>query len=352
LISADDSKALAGPMTPYERFHHRMKGEPVDRVPNFDIMMVFAAHYVRRPLSSYYLDHHVLCEANLAVQEVFDLDVVQAISDPFREASDFGAKILFPYDGLPICERRPLEQPEALGDLRPPDPWGGGRMTDRLQAVRRFRRLVGEKVPIMGWVEGAMAEAADLRGILDLMTDLYDRPEWVHQLLEVCTRVAIDFARAQVECGADIVGVGDAIASQIGPAAYREFGLPYEQRLFAAIREGGGIGRLHICGDTTQLVNDMAESGAQIIDLDWMVDMARAAAVIGDRAVLCGNFDPVAVMYRGNPAQVKRATLECLRKGGSRCISGAGCEIPDGTPVDNLLAQAEALDQAGGKPPA
>jgi len=334
-------------MTPYERFKARLKGEPVDRVPNFDIMMTFAAHYVGRPLCEYYQDYRVLCEANRVVQEVFDLDIVQAISDPYRETADFGAKIVFPDDDLPICTRRLLEDPAAIKDLHRPDPRGGGRMTDRLYAVQRFRREMGGQVPIMGWVEGALAEAADLRGVLHIMTDLYDRPDWVHELLEICTDVAIRFAVAQVEAGADIIGLGDAIASQIGPDLYREFALPYEQRIFAAIREAGAIGRLHICGNTTPLLNDMARAGAEIIDLDWMVGLADAARIIGDRAALCGNFDPVAIMLQGRPQQVIQATLDCVRQGGPRSISAAGCEIPDKTPSDNLLAQAEALERTG-----
>jgi uroporphyrinogen-III decarboxylase len=55
--------------------------------------MIFAAHYVGEPLSRYYQDYRVLCEANLATQHAFGLDIVQSISDPFREAADFGANI-------------------------------------------------------------------------------------------------------------------------------------------------------------------------------------------------------------------------------------------------------------------
>ena len=96
-------------------------------------------------------------------------------------------------------------------------------MSDRLEAVRLLRAKVGGQVPVMGWVEGALAEAAVLRGDSALMLDLYDRPEWVHDLLETCAEVAIAFARAQVKAGADIVGMGDAIASQISPPMYQEF---------------------------------------------------------------------------------------------------------------------------------
>ena len=126
-------------------------------------------------------------------------------------------------------------------------------MSDRLEAIRHFRRQAGGRVPIMGWVEGALAEAADLRGVGTLLTDLYDRPEWVHDLLELCTEVAIAFARAQIAAGADIIGLGDAIASQVSPKVYRQFALPYEQRIFAAVHDASGgrvLARLHICGNT------------------------------------------------------------------------------------------------------
>ncbi len=330
-------------MNSYERFTARRRGETVDRPPNFDIMMTFAAHYIGQPLSRYYQDYRVLCEANFAVQRDFALDIVQAISDPYREAADFGAVIEFPEDGLPVSKAPLIAKPTDLSKLKMPDPCTGRRMSDRLEAIRLFRERVGGEIPIMGWVEGALAEAADLRGVSTLMLDLHDRAAWVHELLEICTAVGVAFARAQIEAGADIIGLGDAIASQVSPKMYRKFALPYEQRVFAAVREMGAIPRLHICGNTTRLLDDMARSAAEIVDIDWMVDFRTAAAKMGNSAVVCGNFDPVAVMLQGTPEQVYRATLDCLAQGGARCISAAGCEIPDGTPRENLLAQAEAL---------
>jgi MtaA/CmuA family methyltransferase len=335
-------------MNSHERVVRRLRGETVDRPPNFDIMMTFAAHYVGQPLSRYYLDYRVLCEANLAVQQDFSLDIVQAISDPYREAVDFGLEVEFPEDNLPMRRAPLLAEPADLGKLKPPDPSTGRRMSDRLAAVRYLQEQVGGEVPVMGWVEGALAEAADLRGDTALMLDLYDRPEWLHGLLEICTEVAIAFTRAQIEAGADIIGLGDAIASQISLKMYQEFALPYEQRIFAAVHEMGALARLHICGDTTHLLPLMAQSGADIIDLDWMVDIRLAAETLGDYPVICGNFDPVAIMLQGTPEQVREATLYCLRWGGKRMISGAGCEIPDGTLHENLLAQTRALQEFGG----
>ena len=332
-------------MNAYERVMSRLRGEPVDRAPNFDIVMTFAAHYIGQPLSRYYQDYRVLGDANLAVQEAFSLDVVQTISDPFREAADFGAQIVFPVDGLPICVQPLLADPSDLHRLKVVDPHAGRRMSDRILAARYLRERVGGETPVMGWVEGALAEAADLRGVGALLLDLYDRPDWVRDLLETCVEVEIAFARAQIEAGADIIGLGDAIASQIAPDMYREFALPYEKRIFAAVHAMGAVARLHICGNTTRILGYMVESGADIIDIEWMVDLERAAHVFGDYPATCGNFDPVAVMLQAPPDQVREAVCKCLRLGGPRCFSAASCEIPAGTPHENLRAQAAALGE-------
>lgn len=330
-------------MNAYQRMERRLRGESVDRPPNFDIFMTFAARRTGRPLREYYLDHRVLVDANLRVIEDFQIDIAQAISDPYRECHDFGAVIDFPDDDLPLCRTPLLAELDDIGELPRPDPYTSKRMSDRLEAIRLFREKVGGEIPIMGWVEGALAEAGDLRGVSNLMIDLTDAPEQLEELLELCTEVEIAFARAQVDAGADIIGLGDAVASLVGPRLYRQFALPYEQRIFAAVHEMGAICRLHICGNTNRIVDAMIESGADIIDLDHMVDMAGAAARFGDRVAFCGNFDPVSVMLKGTPDQVFGATRHCMEIGGSRAFSGAGCEIPLYTPAENLHAQTRAL---------
>ena len=331
-------------MNSYQRFQSRLKGERVDRPPNFNIMMTFAAHFINQPLSKYYLDHNILCEANLAVQEAFDLDIVQAISDPYREAHDFGLQVEFPEDGLPLSKIPLIQEPGDLNHLIPPDPATGKRMSDRLEAIRKFREQVGGEIPIMGWVEGGMAEAVDLRGDTNILMDMYDRPEWMCELLEIIVEVEIAFALAQIEAGADIIGLGDAIASQVSPRMYEEFALPYEQRIFEAVHQAGGKARLHICGDTSNIVPLMVEFSADIIDLDWMVDIKSAADIYGEYPLICGNFDPVQVMLQGSPEDVYQAAQFCLQNGGARMISGAGCEIPARTPHENLHAQTKAIN--------
>jgi MtaA/CmuA family methyltransferase len=330
-------------MNAYERMQNRLNGQPVDRIPNFNIYMALAAHHIGAKLRDYYLDYRVLVQANLAMVSTFQADIVQAISDPYREACDLGLEVEFPLDGLPMRRQPLIQEPADLAKLKRVPPHAGRRMSDRLEAVGMLRAQVGGEVPVMGWVEGALAEANDLRGDTDLMVDLYDRPEWVLELLDFCVEQEIEFARAQVEAGADIIGLGDSMASQISPRMYARFALPYEQRIFAAVHEMGALARLHICGDTSRILPQMLASGADIIDIDWMVDINQAAEVFGSQAALCGNFDPVRVMLQGTAEETAAAARDCIRRGGPRYFSAAGCEVPDGTPPPNLRAHVSVL---------
>jgi MtaA/CmuA family methyltransferase len=334
-------------MNSYERVMNCLQGKPIDRVPNFDIIMGFGMRYIGKPLQAYFLDYRTLVEAHLRVAEAFDIDVVSIIADSYREAADLGAQVGFPEDDLPRPGRPLFADQQDFKGYRLPEPLIGTRMGDAVEGCRLFREKVGGEIPVMGWVEGALAQANILVGDQVLLYSLYDRPGWMHDLLEVCTQVEIAFAEAQVQAGADIIGLGDAIASLVSPKMYRQFALPYEQRIFRAVRELGAIGRLHICGNTTRILADMVESGADVIDLDWMVDLRQAAEVVGDRAALCGNFDPVAVMLQGRPEQVEAAVRYGLENGGRRYFSAAGCEIPEGTPHLNLQIQARVLKEHG-----
>ena len=118
-------------------------------------------------------------------------------------------------------------------------------------------------MPVTGWVEGAFALASVLRGDTNLLLDIHDRPGWLKELLDRLVEVGVAFARAQVAAGAHVIGLGDSMGSLVSPKQYRAFVLPYEQRVFAAVKEAGAIPRLHICGDTRHIVADMARSGAR-----------------------------------------------------------------------------------------
>ena len=100
---------------------------------------------------------------------------------------------------------------------------------------------------------------------------LVDDPSLAHAILEFLTEIVIDFSLAQLESGVAGIGAGDAATSLVSAAHYREFALPYEQRVVNAVHEAGGLVKLHICGTTTHLLNDMVQSGADLFNVDHLV---------------------------------------------------------------------------------
>lgn len=305
--------------------------------------MQFAARYIGKPFSAFCTDYRVMAEANLRCNEAFGIDLLNTMSDAYRETYDYGARITFPHDNLPICEAHLLEGPQDFAKLKPFDPWQSTRILDRIRAVEWYAREAGSTYPILGWVEGPIAEMADLRGLSETMVELYEEPEFVADVFAFCVEQAIRCALAQIDAGADIIGVGDAAASLLSPASYRELVLPHEQRLIAAIHAAGAKVKLHICGDISHLLADVGQTGADIIDLDWMVDIRAAAEAWPQQVVMNGNFDPVAVMLQGTPDEVKQAARRNLADGGDRICVSPGCEVPPGTPPANLHALHAAL---------
>ena len=180
--------------------------------------MTFAANFIDVPYKKYITDHKYLVEGNIACCEEFGIDMVSAISDPFRETHGFGANIIFPDDDVPKCNDFLLKEYSDIKKLKVNDPDNSERMYDRVQAIKLYKTKVGERFPILGWVEGALAEAADLRGMSMIMTDIHDSPDFVRELLEICTEQAILFSDKQIDAGADFIGIGDAAASLVGPA--------------------------------------------------------------------------------------------------------------------------------------
>lgn len=329
-------------MNSRERVLAFLKGEPVDRIPSMPVVMMFCADHIGVKYGRYVEDPAVLAEAQVRTAETYDLDVVSNMSDPAREAADCGAHVEF-YEDQPaaiIESDALLAEKSKLGRLAVPDPLGGGRMHKGVQAIELMKQRVGGDKLVMGWVEGPCAEGADLRGINTLMLDFYDDPPFVRDLFEFVVEMELRYARAQVDAGAEIIGIGDAAASLVGPSFYSDLIWEYEKRLVDGLHAMGAKVRLHICGNTKAIVDGMGRLGCEIVDLDYFtpVDVARQA--MGPDQILLGNIDPVRSLRNGTPDSVTTDIAGCHGQAGPRYIVGAGCEIPRDTPLENVRALA------------
>jgi MtaA/CmuA family methyltransferase len=230
-----------------------------------------------------------------------------------------------------------------LEKLPRPNPLEATRMRDRIDAVRTYHGQVGGEYSILGWVEGPAAEAADLRRFDNFFMDLVDDEGYVGALMDVCVEVALEFAKPLVEAGAETIGIGDAAASQISPDVYERLVLPREHRLVRGLKDMGAKVRMHICGNITHLLPGLASLNLDVIDVDHMVSLAKVREVLGPKVAVCANLDPVTDVYRGTPAAIRGKLERCYLEAGNPFIVNAGCEIPSGTPADNLKALCDPL---------
>jgi MtaA/CmuA family methyltransferase len=330
-------------MTSRERVLAHLAGQPVDHLPLMPITMMFACDQIGAKYRDYCTDYRVLVEGQTRTAEKFGFDYVNTMSDPAREAADCGATVEY-FEDQPVAiveEEALLADKTKLTTLKIPDPFGGGRMTNGIKALDLYKERVGKEKIIEGWVEGPIAEAADLRGINTVMTDFFDDPAFVRDLFEFVVEMELRFAREQIKAGADMIGVGDAAASLVGPQLYEEFVFPYEKKLVDGIHAAGGKVRLHICGNTRRILAGMGRLNCEIVDLDSLAPLNEARQQMGAGQVLLGNINPVSVMRNGNPETVTNAIAECHRHSGARYIVGAGCEVPRDTPTENLRALCE-----------
>jgi len=313
----------------------------VDRLPAHPLFMIYAADLVGASYADYVRDYRVLVEGQLALLDRFPMDVVSCCSDAWREAHDCGAELVYSDHEPPRARRPVLSDPADLASLRTPDPRGGGRMTDRLRAVESLSGQLRGEVCILGWVEGPAAESADLHGLNEFMLATLADPGFACALMDWVTELEIRFAVAQVEAGADIIGIGDAAASLVSPGFYETEVLPRELRIADAVHAAGAAVRLHICGSLHGKFAALAETRADLIDVDYPQSLGEVRAAVGPGVCLAGNLNPVEDILRGTPPGIRRGLARCHAEAGERYILAAGCEIPPGTPEENVHALFE-----------
>jgi MtaA/CmuA family methyltransferase len=311
--------------------------------PFHPILMHFAARYAGYTYGQFASDYEVLVESKLRCRDDFGMDAVGVISDPYRETAAFGARVTFPEEAVPRCMEILVRSLEDIARLKNPDVYMEERTVDRIRGAELLRKKVGNDVPVIGWIEGPLAESCDLAGVNEVLLKIFMEPDFVKRLMDKIMLTAKDFARAQVEAGCDIIGVGDAICSQIDVGSYREFVKEKHRELFEYIKSLGAKVKLHICGNITHLLEDIREVQPDIVDIDWMVGMDHALEKLGSGITRCGNLDPVSVIQDLSPEDIRSKTEHlCQSEEGHSFILSGGCEITVNTPVEHLKAMRSA----------
>ncbi len=330
-------------MNKQQHYQALLRGElNSERVFFRPILMHFAARFNNTTYGKFASDYKALVESNIRSMEYFDTDMVSLISDPYRETSAFGAPIEFIDEGVPRCLKLIVRTMEDVKNLHIPDVSRCERTLDRIKGASYFQKLLRGTVPVSGWIEGPLAEACDLAGVNEMLVNLMTDPDFSNLLMDKCMVTAKSFAKAQIESGCDLIGIGDAICSQIDQDSYNYYIKQRHSELIEYVHDCGAPVKLHICGDTTHLLGSFKDLNADIIDLDWQVDLDKATGILGKDIVIGGNINPVLVQDKSEE-EVYALSRNLVDKYKNRkYLLAAGCEISVLTPHQNLMAMRRA----------
>jgi uroporphyrinogen decarboxylase len=299
-------------------------------------------------LRDFYLDAEAMVRAQLRLHELVGQDIICVGSDNFYIAEAFGCETTRSDEELPSLVAPPLGAIEDVYRLEVPNPGTQGRMPLMLEAIALLRQAVGDEVAIRSPGTGPFALASYFVGTQQWLLDIglaeggFDagKEAAVHYALGLATQALIEFGKACFDAGADLIHCGDSLAScnVISPKTYKRYAWPYQKQVFDAWRAHGITGGLlHICGNSSKVLDLYRDTGANLIELDSAVDLADAWRHLEGAATIVGNVDTVTELLQATPEETEAAARRCIKEtGGRNFILGSGCITPRNTPVENV----------------
>ncbi len=324
-----------------ERFLNALYRRPVDRIPvaavatgiTVEMMTkrgIFwpAAHRDAAQLAGLAESIHLYTETE-CIKLPFDMAVeVEALGAPI----DYRTLDTLPTETRSICQR-----PDDL--CLPEDFFDRGRVPTVLHAVNTLRRRYDAEIAIVSSIVGPFSMAEKIFGFDNFLTWIIDHPEWVRAAMTTLTPLAIRYAQAQVEAGADAIIIGEAGCSGdlISHKTYRDLIAPYHTELCSAV---SAPTILHICGKSTRHTQFIGSTGTTAYNFDEGVDIATAHTHLDGKVALTGSVPTVKVLLNGTPDDVYRSAIECLDRGIHMLTPG--CAMAPHTPLENIAAMTHA----------
>ena len=337
--------------TGLERIEAAVNHEEPDRIPVFPLITYALARHVGYTVFEFSHDPRKLFKAISYGYEKFGYDGIIAYADVYLFAEAAGLKLEFPSDSVPNPSKSPINSIEDVEKLAVPDVYRDGRIPVLLEAIRLTSEKYGDKVAIYSGGQGPFSLAAEIRGLTNFLKDLYVNEELASKLVKYATEYMVELGKAQAEAGAHILHLGDSFAgpSIISPNRFAVWAAPNLKEVFQAWRSCGAITSLHICGDSSLIWPQIEETGTNIFEVDYLVNILEAKNFFNGKVCLMGNIDPARVLHRGAADNVIDEGRKCIMNAasGGGYILGSGCLIMPGFPPENISALVETAESYG-----
>lgn len=339
--NASPGREVSVALTEKERLLHALSGRKCDRPPVIcpGGMMTMASAEVMEKTGNSWPSAHIQPDkmAGLALA-MHDLTGLENLGVPFCmtvEAEAFGCQVDYgKINREPRIARSALEDTEGIASLRAIDPGRSGRMPVILDAIHLLREQ-SHDTPIIGNLVGPVSLAASIFDAMIFLRLLRKKPADVHRLLDFLAHNLIEFGRAQVRSGADIIAIADPTATGeiLGPSLFGEFAAPHIRNVADAFRREGIPVIIHICGNLKTVEKELSSLQADCLSVDSVVSIRKLRESLD--TVIMGNVSTF--LLEKGPADRIHQTARSLIADGVDILAPA-CGLSPGTSVAHIRA--------------
>jgi uroporphyrinogen decarboxylase len=219
-------------------------------------------------------------------------------------------------------------------------------------AVSSIRKALNGRVPLIGfsgspWTLATyMVEGKGGTDFLTIKKMAYARPDLLHHILETTAQTVIQYLNAQIAAGAQAVMIFDSWGGALSHNAYTEFSLNYMQKIVAGLikdNDGRKVPSIVFTKGGALWLEAQAEIGADVLGLDWTVDIGSARRRVGDKVALQGNLDPAVLLSTPEAIEKQVASVLASYGHGNGHVFNLGHGITQWTPPENAAAMLEAV---------
>lgn len=330
-------------MNGYERMKAAMRGEASDCRPVMLHNFMCSVKEAGITFDEFRQSPQKAAEIFIKSTEKYDLDAVLIDFDTATLAEACGCTVVDTPDKASVVVKGVLEDITEVTKLKPICLENSRRIQHWLETSRIVKEYFGkEKYIRCNCDQAPFSLASMLRGSQQLMMDLTDEDYEgdITTLLEYCLDVSSQFIKLAAQTGADAVSNGDSVAgpAMISPAMYQKFGFPYEKPLAELAHTCHVDYLLHICGDTTKILEMMPAIGVDAMELDYKTNMTKMHDTLSKSTTVSGVLDPSSVFLQGSVEKVRQETMKLLDiyKDSNRLIACSGCALGSETPEENM----------------
>jgi uroporphyrinogen decarboxylase len=278
----------------------------------------------------------------VAMSEKLLCDVVYAGSGYNNfHAQAFGGNIKYREMGAPDLEEHLVDTPEDIEKLDLSSLDNHDVINTVKEALRATKAKIGDEYVITMTAWGPFTLAARFVGEEAMMKATFKKPDFVRSAIDFATDLLIHLYEPLVDDGTlEVISLADPTASGdlISKKQFRDFAVPPLKRFTDWAKAKSAHTLVHICGNTTDRLDLMPETGASCISLDHKTDIAKAKEILHGSMCFAGNVDPVAVMLQGSVEQVEEACRSIIESAGTDggFVLMPGCDIPPTVPYENI----------------